>query len=149
MTPESSAALTEPPPTEVEDATRLPPAEAVAAFRKSVLERLTYTVGKDPGHAQEHDWFIATAYSVRDQIVNHWMDATRKTYHDGRKRVYYFSLEFLIGRLLFDALGNLGLTEIARAALRDSGIDLDRLRKLEPDAALGNGGLGRLAACFM
>jgi len=149
MTPESSAALTEPPPTEVEDATRLPPAEAVAAFRKSVLERLTYTVGKDPGHAQEHDWFIATAYAVRDQIVNHWMDATRKTYHDGRKRVYYFSLEFLIGRLLFDALGNLGLTEIARAALRDSGIDLDRLRKLEPDAALGNGGLGRLAACFM
>ncbi len=148
MIPESAAALTE-PPAEIDDATGAPPADAVAAFRQSILERLTYTVGKDPGHAFEHDWFIATAFSVRDQIVNRWMDATRKTYHDGRKRVYYFSLEFLIGRLLFDALGNLGLTEIARAALRDLGIDLDRLRKLEPDAALGNGGLGRLAACFM
>ena len=147
MTPES-AALSE-PRAKVDDPTRLPPAEAVAAFRKSVLERLTYTVGKDPDHARDHDWFVATAFSVRDQIVNRWMDATRKTYHDGRKRVYYFSLEFLIGRLLFDALGNLGLTEIAREALRDLGIDLDRLRKLEPDAALGNGGLGRLAACFM
>ncbi len=147
MTPESTA-FSESRAT-VDDATRLPPADAVAAFRKSVLERLTYTVGKDPDHARDHDWFVATAFSVRDQIVNHWMDATRKTYHDGRKRVYYFSLEFLIGRLLFDALGNLGLTEIAREALRDLGIDLDRLRKLEPDAALGNGGLGRLAACFM
>ena len=148
MIPESAAAITE-PPAEIDDATGAPPTDAVVAFRKSILERLTYTVGKDPGHALEHDWFIATAFSVRDQIVNRWMDATRKTYHDGRKRVYYFSLEFLIGRLLFDALGNLGLTEIARAALRDLGIDLDRLRKLEPDAALGNGGLGRLAACFM
>jgi starch phosphorylase len=77
------------------------------------------------------------------------MDATRRSYRDGRKRVYYFSLEFLIGRLLFDALSNLGLTATARSALADLGVDLDRLRKLEPDAALGNGGLGRLAACFM
>ena len=60
-----------------------------------------------------------------------------------------FSLEFLIGRLLFDALGNLGITDTARAALRGLEVDLDRLRALEPDAALGNGGLGRLAACFM
>ena len=56
--------------------------------------------------------------AVRDRIVDHWVDATRKTYRDGRKRVYYFSLEFLIGRLLFDALGNLGLTATAREALR-------------------------------
>jgi len=123
--------------------------EPVAAFRGTVLEKLTYMVGKDPAHAREHDWYIATALTVRDQIVNRWMDATRKTYRDGRKRVYYFSLEFLIGRLLFEALGNLGLTAVAREALRDLGVDLDRLRKLEPDAALGNGGLGRLAACFM
>ena len=123
--------------------------EPVAAFRGTVLEKLTYMVGKDPAHAREHDWYVATALAVRDQIVNRWMDATRKTYRDGRKRVYYFSLEFLIGRLLFEALGNLGLTAVAREALRDLGVDLDRLRKLEPDAALGNGGLGRLAACFM
>ena len=121
----------------------------VAAFRKTVLDKLTYMVGKDPGHAQDHDWFVATALATRDQVVDRWMDATRRTYRDGRKRVYYFSLEFLIGRLLFDALENLGITAMAREALRDLGVDLDRLRKLEPDAALGNGGLGRLAACFM
>ena len=126
-----------------------PASDRAAAFGQSVLDKLTYMVGKDPGHAQEHDWFVATALVVRDRIVDRWMDATRKTYRDDRKRVYYFSLEFLIGRLLFDALGNLGLTATAREALRDLGVDLDRLRKLEPDAALGNGGLGRLAACFM
>jgi starch phosphorylase len=120
-----------------------------ATFRATLLDKLTYVVGKDPAHAQEHDWFVATAFAVRDQVVNRWMDATRRTYRDGRKRVYYFSLEFLIGRLLFDSLSNLGLTEVVREALRDLGVDLDRLRKLEPDAALGNGGLGRLAACYM
>ncbi len=126
-----------------------PESEAATAFGHAVLAKLTYMVGKDPAHAQEHDWLLATALAVRDRIVDRWMDATRKTYRDGRKRVYYFSLEFLIGRLLFDALGNLGLTDTAREALREFGVDLDRLRKLEPDAALGNGGLGRLAACFM
>jgi len=121
----------------------------VAAFRHAVLDKLIYMVGKDPDHARDHDWFVATALAVRDRLVERWMDATRRTYRDGRKRVYYFSLEFLIGRLLFDALGNLGLTASAREALRPLGVDLDRLRTLEPDAALGNGGLGRLAACFM
>ena len=114
-----------------------------------MLDKLTYMVGKDPGHARDHDWLVATALVARDHIVDRWVDATRRTYRDGRKRVYYFSLEFLIGRLLFDALGNLGITETARAALRGLEVDLDRLRALEPDAALGNGGLGRLAACFM
>jgi starch phosphorylase len=121
----------------------------VARFRRAIVDKLTYTVGRDPNHAKDHDWFIATAFAVRDRIVDSWVDATRRTYRDGRKRVYYFSLEFLIGRLLFDALGNLGITDVAREALRDLGVDLERLRKLEPDAALGNGGLGRLAACFM
>ncbi len=126
-----------------------PTGDAVAAFRTAILEKLTYMVGKDPEHARDHDWLVATALATRDRIVDRWVEATRRTYRDGRKRVYYFSLEFLIGRLLFDALGNLGLTATARAALRDLDVDLDRLRKLEPDAALGNGGLGRLAACFM
>jgi starch phosphorylase len=126
-----------------------PSSDDVSSFRHAVLDKLTYMVGKDPGHAQEHDWFVATALAVRDRVVDRWMDATRRTYRDGRKRVYYFSLEFLIGRLLFDTLGNLGITATVREALRDLGVDLDRLRKLEPDAALGNGGLGRLAACYM
>jgi glycogen phosphorylase len=126
-----------------------PEAVTAAEMGSLILAKLTYMVGKDPAHAQEHDWYFATALAVRDHVVNRWMEATRRTYRDGRKRVYYFSLEFLIGRLLFDALGNLGLTSTVRDALRELGVDLDRLRKLEPDAALGNGGLGRLAACYM
>ncbi len=122
---------------------------AVAAFRASIIHKLTYMVAKDASHALEHDWLVATALAVRDEIVNRWIEATRRTYRDGRKRIYYFSLEFLIGRMLFDAISNLGLVATARAALGDLGVDLDSLRKLEPDAALGNGGLGRLAACFM
>ena len=118
-------------------------------MRASILGKLTYTVGQDPGHATEHDWFMATAFAVRDRIIDRWVEATRRTYRDGRKRVYYFSLEFLIGRLLFDAISNLGITEAVRDALDELGVDLDRLRRVEPDAALGNGGLGRLAACFM
>lgn len=121
----------------------------VAAFRDAVLTKLTYAVGKDPDHAFDHDWFEAIALAARDQMVDHWMDHTRRIYRKGQKRVYYLSLEFLIGRLLYDSLSNLGVLEIAREALSELGVDLERIRLLEPDAALGNGGLGRLAACFM
>ena len=123
--------------------------DAIASFRARVLDKLSYEVGKDPAHALEHDWFVATALAVRDYVTRHWMDSTRRTYRDGSKRVYYFSLEFLIGRQLFDALGNLGMIETAREALADLGVDLDRLRKREADPGLGNGGLGRLAACYL
>jgi starch phosphorylase len=106
-------------------------------------------VGKDPDHAFDHDWFEAIALAARDHMVDHWMDHTRQIYRNNQKRVYYLSLEFLIGRLLFDSLSNLGILDIAREALTELGVDLERIRRLEPDAALGNGGLGRLAACFM
>ena len=121
----------------------------VAAFRTAVLEKLTYAVGKDPEHAFDHDWFEAIALAARDHMVDHWMDHTRQIYRSSQKRVYYLSLEFLIGRLLYDSLSNLGLLEVAREALQGLDVDLERIRLLEPDAALGNGGLGRLAACFM
>ena len=81
----------------------------VAAFREAVLTKLTYAVGKDPDHAFDHDWFEAIALAARDHMVDHWMDHTRQIYRKGQKRVYYLSLEFLIGRLLFDSLSNLGL----------------------------------------
>jgi starch phosphorylase len=123
--------------------------EDVAALRRAVVAKLTYSVGKDPVVATERDWFVATALAVRDRIVDRWMTSTRAVYADKRKRVYYLSLEFLIGRLLFDALNNLEILEPMRAALAELGVDLDHLRDVEPDAALGNGGLGRLAACFM
>jgi len=118
-------------------------------MRASIVAKLTYQVGKSPIAASERDWFVATALAVRDSILDCWFDTTRRTYESGAKRVYYLSLEFLIGRLLFDAIGNLGLLDEVRAALAAESVDLDRLREQEPDAALGNGGLGRLAACFM
>ncbi|MET0610483.1 glycogen/starch/alpha-glucan phosphorylase [Pseudomonas caspiana] len=121
----------------------------VAAFRAAVLAKLTYSVGKDPDHAFEHDWFEAVALAARDHMVEHWMDHTRQIYRKVQKRVYYLSLEFLIGRLLYDSLSNLGLLEVAREAMTELGVDIERIKLLEPDAALGNGGLGRLAACFM
>src|SRR3984885_12161974 len=123
--------------------------EDVAALRRAVIGKLTYAVGKDPVVATERDWFVATALSVRDRIVDRWMTSTRATQVEKRKRFYYLSLEFLIGRLLIDSLNNLQMLEPMRAALEELGVDLERLREVEPDAALGNGGLGRLAACFM
>src|ERR1700744_3357676 len=123
--------------------------EDVATLRRALVAKLAYAVGKDPIVASNHDWFMAAALTVRDRIVDRWFPSTRAIYNEKRKRVYYLSLEFLIGRLLGDALNNLGLTDAMRAALRELGVDLEQLRSVEPDAALGNGGLGRLAACFM
>ena len=117
-------------------------AYSAAELKAAVLAKLTYAVGKDPEVASPRDWFLAVAFATRDIIVERWLESLDAVYVDGRKRVYYLSLEFLIGRLLFDALNNLGLVEPMRAALAELGVDLDRLRELEPDAALGNGGLG-------
>ncbi|MBB3932218.1 starch phosphorylase [Kaistia hirudinis] len=126
------------------------PSEAeVAAARNAINAKLTYAVGKNAVTASDRDWFVATALAVRDRMVDPWIASSKQTYAEGLKRVYYLSLEFLIGRLLFDTMNNLGITETFRAALGDLGVDLEKLKTVEPDAALGNGGLGRLAACFM
>ncbi|BCH58362.1 alpha-1,4 glucan phosphorylase [Agrobacterium vitis] len=114
-----------------------------------IIERLTYGIGKDAKVAKPHDWLTATILVVRDRIIDKWMESTRQTYATNAKRVYYLSLEFLIGRLMRDAMTNLGLVEEIKAALESLGVDLGVIAGLEPDAALGNGGLGRLAACFM
>jgi starch phosphorylase len=116
---------------------------------REIVERLTYRVGKDPKVAKPHDWLQAVVLITRDRAIEYWMAATRETYLDGDKRVYYLSLEFLIGRLMRDAVSNLGLTESMRGALKLLDVDYDAIAELEADAALGNGGLGRLAACFM
>ncbi|WP_312945769.1 glycogen/starch/alpha-glucan phosphorylase [Agrobacterium sp.] len=114
-----------------------------------IIERLTYRIGKDVKVAKPHDWLTATILVVRDRVIDRWMESTRKVYKTGNKRVYYLSLEFLIGRLMRDAISNLGLMQEIRDALTSLGVDMDVIAGLEPDAALGNGGLGRLAACFM
>ncbi len=116
---------------------------------EEVLMSLKYRVGKDTTVATPHDWLTASIKVVRDRVVDHWMQATKEAYDQQEKRVYYLSLEFLIGRLMRDAFSNLGLMESMREALSSLGVDLDLIAALEPDAALGNGGLGRLAACFM
>ncbi len=123
--------------------------ETVLELREAVLARLIYTIGKDPAGASSRDWFVATALAVRDRIVERWIATTKANYTENKRRVYYLSLEFLVGRLLMDSLNNLGLTEQMRKALAGLDVQLDALREIEPDAALGNGGLGRLAACFM
>ncbi|MBN9316512.1 MAG: glycogen/starch/alpha-glucan phosphorylase [Devosia sp.] len=119
------------------------------ALQAEILEKLTYFIGKDPIVARPHDWLKATIYAVRDRIIDQWMESSRETWRTSNKRVYYLSLEFLIGRLLRDAMSNIGVMEPVRAALKNFNVNLDDLITLEPDAALGNGGLGRLAACFM
>ena len=122
---------------------------AIPAIDALIIDVLRHRIGKDERAAKPHDWFTATVLTLRDRIVDRWMESTRETYEQGGKRVYYLSLEFLIGRLLRDALSNMGLTREMEQALRSHGLDLAQLEELEPDAALGNGGLGRLAACFM
>jgi starch phosphorylase len=116
---------------------------------EEILDTLIHRIGKDARAAKPHDWLAATIFTVRNDIIERWMDSTRDAHAKGAKRVYYLSLEFLIGRLLRDTLANLGRTGEVADALRTLGVDLAELEEIEPDAALGNGGLGRLAACFM
>ncbi|MBV0911757.1 glycogen/starch/alpha-glucan phosphorylase [Anianabacter salinae] len=118
-------------------------------LQAAILRHLTFTLGKDAAHASRYDWRMALSYALRDLIVEPWFSATRVTYGEDRKRVYYLSLEFLIGRLLEDVSINLGLRDVSAKALAALGQDLGAVIEDEPDAALGNGGLGRLAACFM
>jgi len=127
---------------------KAPPLDA-DTLRDAIVQKLTYDLGKSRLGARDRDWFIATALAVRDHIVDRWIDRTRANYQAGAKEVYYLSLEFLIGRLFRDNLSNLGLMDTVKAALDGLGVSFEALREAEPDAALGNGGLGRLAACFM
>jgi starch phosphorylase len=110
---------------------------------------LRYTLAKDRFNATDLDRYMALAWSVRDRLIERW-SLTRQTYR-GRnvKRVYYLSLEFLIGRLLGNNVINLQMEEMCRQAMAEAGLDWNDLRDHETDAGLGNGGLGRLAACFL
>lgn len=119
------------------------------ALAAEIVKSLRYRVGKDPSVATGNDWLTAAIKVVRDRIIDEWIHATKEAYDEGAKRVYYLSLEFLIGRLMRDAFSNLGYMDAMREALASLNVDIDVIAALEPDAALGNGGLGRLAACLM
>ncbi|MFC7331793.1 glycogen/starch/alpha-glucan phosphorylase [Rhodocista pekingensis] len=121
----------------------------VEALKRSFVEWLVYSVGKDLRSATRRDWFATAALAVRDRVVDRWMDTTRTVYAQDAKRVYYLSMEFLVGRLLTNGLANLGIMDACRVAMDGIGVRLDDVIEVEPDPALGNGGLGRLAACFL
>ncbi len=121
----------------------------VEAVKLSFLNHLRYTLATDEYVATDWDKFYALAMAVRDRLVERWL-ATSQTYHACNcKRVYYLSMEYLIGRSLGNNVLCLGLEDAVTRAMQQLGIDWERLRDLERDAALGNGGLGRLAACFL
>lgn len=125
------------------------PQLGVAALQGDIDRHLKYSLGKDAAHASLYDWRMSLSLAIRERIVDPWFASTRRTYELQRKRVYYLSMEFLIGRLLEDAAVNLQLDDIAREALANLNVDYETVVRDEPDAALGNGGLGRLAACYL
>ena len=118
-------------------------------LQADIQRHLIFTLGKDVPNASIYDWRMALSFAIRDRIVDPWFTSTRRTWAEDRKRVYYLSMEFLIGRILEDATINLGLRDMAEQAMAAFGQDFREIIEDEPDAALGNGGLGRLAACFM
>lgn len=122
---------------------------SVEALRRSISNRLVYAVGKDLRSATQRDWLFAVFYAVRDRIMDCWRESLIQAEDQDAKRVYYLSLEFLTGRALTNAILAADILEPVRQACALLGADFDVLIDLEPDAGLGNGGLGRLAACFL
>ena len=122
---------------------------SVDGLRSDFERHLRYTLARDRYTATDRDRYYALARAVRDRLIERWM-ATQQTHHKQNvKRIYYLSLEFLIGRLLGSNVMNLQMEDTCREALRQEGLDWNSLRNYEVDACLGNGGLGRLAACFL
>jgi glycogen phosphorylase len=121
----------------------------VDTLKRAILENLRYVMGRDPESASERDYFMAVAYTVRDRILARWL-ATRKNYAEHNVRVVsYLSAEFLVGPHLANNLLNLQIDDPVREATKELGLDLDRLIGEESEPGLGNGGLGRLAACYL
>ena len=118
-------------------------------IRQAILHHLKHTLARDPGSATTRDWWISTAMAVRDEILGRFIHTMGAHNNNNVRRVYYLSLEYLIGRLFESNLHNTDLYAETVAALRDLGLDFTAIRDTEEDIGLGNGGLGRLAACFL
>jgi starch phosphorylase len=120
-----------------------------ASLRKSVARRMLYSIAQDPSTASNRNWVTALSLVTRDLLVERWFETMRRPSHVDSKHVCYLSMEFLMGRTLSNGLLAIGLYDDFKAALAQIGIDMEAMIEIEPDAALGNGGLGRLAACFL
>src|SRR5215471_4328480 len=123
--------------------------DSVEALEESICHHVRYSLAKAWQSLSKHDLFVAVALAVRDRMVDRMFETAARYRKADAKRLYYLSMEFLIGRLLGTNLQNLGLLEVCQEALLRMGVDLEELRESENDPALGNGGLGRLAACFL
>ena len=122
---------------------------SVEGLKEDFAWHLRYSLAKGETRVTERDQYTAFANAVRDRIVERWISTQEEYGRQNTKRVYYMSLEFLIGRLLGNNVINLKADQLCREALKDFGIDWNNLRDFETDAGLGNGGLGRLAACYL
>uniref|UniRef100_A0A674MS20 Alpha-1,4 glucan phosphorylase n=1 Tax=Takifugu rubripes TaxID=31033 RepID=A0A674MS20_TAKRU len=123
--------------------------EDVAGIKRDFNRHLHFTLVKDRNVATPRDYYFALAHAVRDHLVGRWIRSQQYYYEKDPKRVYYLSLEFYMGRTLQNTMINLGLQNACDEALYQLGLDMEELEEIEEDAGLGNGGLGRLAACFL
>ena len=132
---------------------RLPKASVLGldteAIQQDMINHLRHTIAKDRTTATQRDWFNAVAYTLRDRMGEGWINTMRNYYEQDVKRVYYLSLEFLMGRLLTKSMLNLGVYDSCQQVFKNLELSTESIQELEPDPALGNGGLGRLAACFL
>lgn len=125
------------------------PEMTVEAIKKSIVYKLIFLIGRSPREASQRDWLNATLHAVRDLVTEGWITTARQTRAEDSRRVYYLSMEFLIGRTLSNAMIAEGIYGLAQEALSELNVDLEEVLEKEVDPGLGNGGLGRLAACFM
>ena len=125
------------------------PSLDVEGVKKSIVYKLIFLIGRSPKEASQRDWLNATLHAVRDLVTEGWITTARQSRAEETRRVYYLSMEFLIGRTLSNALIAEGDYDVAQKALAELNVDLEEIIEKEVDPGLGNGGLGRLAACFM
>ncbi|XP_078001241.1 glycogen phosphorylase, muscle form-like [Glandiceps talaboti] len=123
--------------------------ENVATIKNTFNRHLHYTLVKDRNVSTQRDYYFALAHTVRDQLVGRWIRTQQHYYEKDPKRVYYLSLEYYMGRTLTNTMVNLGIQSECDEAMYQIGLDIEELEDIEEDAGLGNGGLGRLAACFL
>lgn len=125
------------------------PSLDVEGVKKAIVYKLIFLIGRSPKGASQRDWLNATLHAVRDLVTEGWITTARQSRAEETRRVYYLSMEFLIGRTLSNAMIAEGIYDVAQKALAELNVDLEEIIEKEVDPGLGNGGLGRLAACFM